>query len=68
MRDEGTFKEKCLMSLWQLVFLQSRVNHRAYEDEGLEIYNWAWPRGTWFQKRLRLLRENRRPARQLKAH
>ncbi len=39
------------MSLWQLIFLQSRVNNDAYDEEWLPSQNWHWPEGTWFQRR-----------------
>jgi len=47
------------MNPWQLMFLQSKVNHNAYNGDSLATQNWAWPQGTWFQKRLRLLRRER---------
>ena len=31
-------------SLWQLVFLQSKVNGAAYHGEQLPRQNWKWPR------------------------
>jgi len=51
------------MSSWQLILLQSKANNGVYDD-GAPAYYWAWPRDTWFQQRLRYLRENRRPERQ----
>jgi len=47
------------MSLWQRVFLQSRVNEGAYNGEALVPQIWAWPRETWFQSRLKSLRAQR---------
>lgn len=41
-------------SFWQLVFLQSKVNGARYSGEQLPRQNWKWPRGTYFQQRLRL--------------
>jgi len=41
-------------SFWQLVFLQSKVNGAAYRGEQLSRRNWDWPKGTYFQRRLRL--------------
>lgn len=45
------------MTLWQLIFSQSKVNNSLYERDKLAIHNWLWPRGTWLQKRLRYLRK-----------
>jgi hypothetical protein len=48
------------MNSWQLMFLQSRANNSfSYIGESLVTQNWAWPQGTWFQKRLRYLRKKR---------
>ncbi|HEY7555386.1 MAG TPA: hypothetical protein VIH18_11315 [Candidatus Binatia bacterium] len=44
------------MNPWQLMFLQSKVNDNPYTGDSLAMQNWAWPQGTWFQKRLRHLR------------
>ncbi|MGH7829736.1 MAG: hypothetical protein ACREP8_06115 [Candidatus Binatia bacterium] len=48
------------MNSWQLIFLQSRANNCAYDEEGLPEQNWDWPQGTWFQRRLLFLRETGR--------
>jgi hypothetical protein len=48
------------MNAWQLMFLQSHVNNARYEGDRLPMINWAWPQGTWFQKRLRHLRSQQR--------
>lgn len=40
------------MNPWQLIFLQSRANNGAYNEDGLPAQNWEWPQETWFQKRL----------------
>jgi len=45
------------MICWQLIFLQSKVNRAAYEGDKLPTQNWDWPKGTWFQNRLRYLRK-----------
>lgn len=45
------------MSAWQLIFLQSRANNGLYDEDELPQQNWKWPQGTWFQKRLRYVRE-----------
>jgi hypothetical protein len=44
------------MNPWQLMFLQSKANDSAYFGDSLATHKWAWPQGTWFQKRLRRLR------------
>ena len=44
------------MSSWQLIFIQSKVNNCAYDGDRLFAQNWAWPKETWFQMRLRDLR------------
>ena len=43
------------MNAWELIFRQSRVNNGAYDGDKLPRQNRAWPRGTWFQRRLRYL-------------
>jgi hypothetical protein len=48
------------MTSWELIFLQSRVNHGAHDGDHLPAQNWDWPRGTWFQERLYYLRAGRR--------
>ena len=52
MKTHETNLEK--PSFWQLVFLQSKVNGAAYRGEHLPRQNWKWPKGTYFQQRLRL--------------
>jgi hypothetical protein len=37
---------------WQLIFLQSRVNGAAYNDEKFPGRNWDWPKDTYLQRRL----------------
>ncbi len=44
------------MNSWELIFRQSRVNSASYDGDQLVAQNWDWPRGTWFQRRLRYLR------------
>ena len=44
------------MSYWQRIFLQSKVNSGAYDGDRLPRQNWDWPRQTWFQERLRYIR------------
>jgi hypothetical protein len=50
---------------WELIFRQSRVNNGAYDGEQLPAQNWNWPRGTWFQRRLRYLRRGNKYSREL---
>ena len=44
------------MTSWELIFRQSRVNSDSYDGDQLPAQNWHWPQGTWFQTRLRYLR------------
>ena len=44
------------MNSWELIFTQSRANNGTYDGDRLPGNNWQWPRGTWFQTRLRYLR------------
>jgi hypothetical protein len=46
------------MNSWEWIFRQSRVNDGAYDGDRLPVQNWDWPRGTWFQERLRYLRDS----------
>ena len=48
------------MTSWQFIFLQSKVNNGAYDGDRLLTQNWAWPKETWFQMRLRDLRKDNR--------
>jgi hypothetical protein len=48
------------MNSWQLIFLQSKVNHGEYNGDLLPLHIWDWPEGTWFQERLRHLRREHR--------
>jgi hypothetical protein len=45
------------MSSWQLIFGQRKVNNARYDGDRLLTQNWDWPKGTWFQMRLRDLRK-----------
>lgn len=45
------------MSAWQLIFQQSKAKDGLYNEDELPQQNWKWPQGTWFQKRLRYVRE-----------
>jgi hypothetical protein len=49
-----------LMTSWELIFLQSKVNNGGYDGDHLPAQNWHWPRDTWFQERLYYLRAKRR--------
>ena len=53
----GNTKGGVAVNRWQLVFLQSKVNECLYDEDQLPQQNWAWPQGTWFQERLRYIRE-----------
>jgi hypothetical protein len=46
------------MTTWQLIFQQSRANNGAYNGDSLPVRKWDWPQETWFQKRLRSLRNH----------
>lgn len=46
------------MNAWK-IFIQSKVNNSVYNGARLLTHNWAWPRETWFQERLRHLRKQR---------
>jgi hypothetical protein len=59
-RELNKTEEGILMTSWELIFLQSRVNDGAYDGDHLPAQNWEWPRGTWFQERLYYLRAGRR--------
>ena len=48
------------MNSWELIFRLSRVNSDRYDGDRLPALNWDWPRETWFQKRLRQLRNGDR--------
>jgi hypothetical protein len=48
-------------SFWQLVFLQSKVNGAAYHGEQLPRRDWDWPKGTYFQQRLRIAKSDQAP-------
>jgi hypothetical protein len=48
-------------SLWQLVFLQSKVNGATYHGEQLPRQNWSWPNATYLQQRLRLAKSEQAP-------
>lgn len=45
------------MTTWEAIFLQSPVNEGYYDEEELPYQPWQWPKATWFQSRLELLRE-----------
>jgi len=44
------------MNSWETIFRQRKVNSGSYDGEKLPAWIWDWPRGTWFQRRLRSLR------------
>jgi hypothetical protein len=43
-------------SCWQLIFLQSKVNGAPYNGETLPGESWDWPKDTYFQRRLHLIK------------
>ena len=45
-------------SVWQRIFLQSKVNGALYE-EGQMDFKWPWPEYTYLQRRLEHLRTDR---------
>jgi hypothetical protein len=47
-------------SVWQRIFLQSKVNGAPYEEQQLG-FKWRWPENTYLQRRLRYLRTYRAP-------
>src|SRR5262245_51586990 len=59
MNRQSANAEDEIMTSWQLIFLQSRVNNGAYDGDYLPAQNWDWPRDTWFQERLYYLRRER---------
>jgi hypothetical protein len=40
----------------QLIFLQSKVNNGRYNGEALPSQSWDWPKDTYFQRRLNLIK------------
>ena len=48
------------MNNWEAIFSQSPVNQGYYNEAGLPQNHWGWPRGTWFQSRLDLIRDQER--------
>ncbi|HET8669374.1 MAG TPA: hypothetical protein VFM05_01755 [Candidatus Saccharimonadales bacterium] len=43
-------------SYWQLIFLQSKANGAPYKGEVLPGQSWDWPKDTYFQRRLHLIK------------
>ena len=46
---------------WQLVFSQSKVNGATYRGDHLEGTNWNWPDDTYLRRRLRQVRFDQAP-------
>ena len=46
------------MTNWEAIFTQSPVNQGYYNEQRLPQQHWDWPRGTWFQSRLDLIRDH----------
>lgn len=40
-----------MLSAWQLIFKQSKVNGAPYDGEHLPVHKWDWPSGTYLQRR-----------------
>ena len=51
-----------MKNTWEAIFSQSPVNKGYYNGEKLPQAHWAWPKSTWFQSRLNLIRESERLA------
>ncbi len=49
------------MNTWESIFSQSPANKGYYNGEKLPQAHWDWPKRTWFQARLNLVRESDRP-------
>jgi hypothetical protein len=47
-----------MMKSGRLIFLESKVNNGVYDGDRIPSLSWNWPKGTWFQTRLRYLRSN----------
>jgi hypothetical protein len=47
------------MNSWQFIFEQSNVNDAVYFIDQQSGQYWSWPRDTWFQERLRHLRNGK---------
>jgi hypothetical protein len=43
-------------SYWQLIFLQSKANGAPYNGDSLPRQSWVWPKDTYFQRRLHLIK------------
>lgn len=46
------------MNTWKAIFSQSPVNEGYYNEQRLPQFHWDWPRQTWFQSRLNLIRDH----------
>lgn len=47
-------------TVWQRIFLQSKVNGAPYKEQQLS-FKWRWPEDTYLQRRLQYLRTYRSP-------
>ena len=52
-------------SPWQRIFSQSKVNGAPYSGEELLSFNWSWPKNTYLQNRLEVVRRYRSSAERL---
>jgi len=46
-------------SVWQQIFLQSRVNGAPYHGDLLPGRNWNWPKDSYLKRRLKRVRADR---------
>jgi hypothetical protein len=46
-------------SVWQRIFLQSKVNGGCYRGDSLNRVHWSWPTDTYLERRLSYLRQAR---------
>jgi hypothetical protein len=56
--DENYRRGDTTMDRWELIFHLSKVSGGGYDGESLPAWNWLWPHDTWFQQRLRHLRQS----------
>ncbi len=59
MRKAGKSLHGGIAINWRLLFEQSKANGGLYREDNLPLEGrgGGWPEGTWFQKRLRHVRE-----------
>jgi len=57
MKDQEVSIEKA--SVWQQIFLQSKVNGAPYYGDSLPGRHWNWPKDSYLKRRLRHVRADR---------